>query len=313
MACAELATRVGELAVASLSGRAAAAQARALAAGGRRDEAIVVLEQTVDALDASRLPWLRVALLVDLARHRSTGGDRAGAAADAIAARAALAGLDVVLAPDDVELLARLAGDPPERPAAVATLRTDGTCWTATFDGTSSRLADTKGLRYLAELIAEPGRERHALDLVDRIEGVQPGVDRRALGDAGPLLDSAARAAYRRRIEELRADVADALEAEALDTAEARQAELDELVRQLAQAFGVGGRARRAGSAAERSRLNVTRALRSAIARLVETVPPAGAVLDRGVRTGTYCVYLPDEGAGIRWIVQRGVNTSRIN
>ena len=84
--------------------------------------------------------------------------------------------------------------------------------------------------------------------------------DRRSLGDAGEVLDGAARTAYRHRIEALRADADDALAEGRLDEAEACQAELDLLVLQLAQAFGLGGRSRVAGSAAERARLNVTRA-----------------------------------------------------
>jgi hypothetical protein len=171
------------------------------------------------------------------------------------------------------------------------------------------QLRDSKGLRYLAELVAHPGCERHALDLVDAVEGVDPGgVDRRSLGDAGELLDGPARSAYRRRIEELRSACDDELAAGRLDRAEALEEELQQLVGQLAAAFGLGGRDRRAASAAERARLNVTRALRAALARLEEALPEAGAALDRRVRTGLYCAYEPDEGDGVRWIVQSPVN-----
>jgi hypothetical protein len=52
----------------------------------------------------------------------------------------------------------------------------------------------------------------------------------------------------------------------------------------------------------------VTRALRAALARLEEALPEAGAALDRGVRTGLYCAYEPDEGDDVRWIVQSPVN-----
>jgi hypothetical protein len=165
-------------------------------------------------------------------------------------------------------------------------------------------------MRYLAELIACAGVERHVLDLVDRVEGVAAadGLDRRMLGDAGDVLDARARVAYRHRIEQLRADADEALAAGRLETAEHHQAELDLLVAQLAQAFGLGGRSRRAASAAERARLNVTRALRTAIARVAAADPAAGEVLDRRVRTGLYCAYEPDDGDEIRWIVQSGLN-----
>ena len=85
--------------------------------------------------------------------------------------------------------------------------------------------------------------------------------------------------------------------------AEAIQEELDQLVAQLAAAFGLGGRDRRAASAAERARLNVTRAVRAAIAKLADALPEGGAALDRHVRTGLYCSYAPVDG-DVRWIVQ---------
>ena len=134
------------------------------------------------------------------------------------------------------------------------------------------------------------------------------GPDRRALGDAGEVLDSRARRAYRQRIEELRAECEEALAAGALERAEAVEVELDQLTAQLARAFGLGGRDRRAASAAERARLNVTRALRAALVKLAEALPEAGALLDRRIRTGTYCTYAPGDDDRIRWIVQSGTN-----
>lgn len=308
-AWAALTERTGDLPIAALQARAAAAGARVLAATGNLDVAITVLETTIDELDAARLPWLRATLLLDLARLRDRAGSSAAASSAAAAASAALASLDVDLRPADVALLKRM--DKHVSPttggasAQTALLTREGTWWVAACGGTSVRLRDTKGLRYLAELVAVPGSERHALDLVDCVEGVggdgQP--DRRSLGNAGEVIDARARTAYRHRIEALRTDIDDALEDGRLDAAEVLHAELDQLVAQLAQAFGLGGRSRVASSAAERARLNVTRALRAALAKLDDALPGAGAVLDRAVRTGLYCVYQPADGE-VRWIVQ---------
>ena len=123
------------------------------------------------------------------------------------------------------------------------------------------------------------------------------------MGDAGELLDNRARTAYRYRIEALRAEADEAIEAGMLDRAEVIQDELDQLVAQLAAAFGLGGRERRAASASEKARLNVTRAVRAAIAKVSEALPTAGGTLDRRVRTGLYCCYEPVDGE-LRWIVQ---------
>ena len=320
-ACSALTERTGDHAVAGLRGRTAAARARLLAAGGDLPGAIAELEAAVDRLDGGRVPWRRTTLLLDLAGLRERAGDVLGATMDAKAAAAALASLDVVLAPRHADLLERLGVGPGPGGAAATTtaeLVRDGTWWVASHAGTHVRLRDTKGLRYLAVLLASPGVERHALDLVDRVEGVEPAgsagsagsasVSRRSLGDAGPLLDARARTAFRHRIEQLRAVCDEALAAGRDDEAEAAQAELDQLVSRLAQAFGLGGRERRAASAAERARLNVTRALRAATARLSEALPgEAGAALDRRVRTGLYCAY-DDTGDPerdrVRWVVR---------
>ena len=85
--------------------------------------------------------------------------------------------LDVVLGPADIAVLERLAWRRSRRRApdpCTAVLARDGGWWTASCAGRRRAAADTKGLRYLAELVANPGVERHTLDLVDRVEGVDP-------------------------------------------------------------------------------------------------------------------------------------------
>lgn len=255
---------------------------------------------------AAGLPWVEAEALVAVVAYRNADGDRTGATEDAHAVAGLLAGLDVVLPAERARLIGELtgSGSPIGDPLTVALVR-DGRWWSVSLGHTSVRVTDTKGLRYLAELVARPGVEQHALDLVDRTEGIDAdGLDRRRLGDAGPVLDGAARAAYRHEIERLRVAIDDALEAGMLDTAESMQDELDVLVAQLASAFGLGGRERRAGSAAEKARINVTRAIRAAIRSLAEALPAVGAALDRGVRTGGYCVFEPADDDEFVWIVQ---------
>jgi hypothetical protein len=303
-ACEHLASRVGALGIPALSARAAPARARAAVAVGAHADAIAVLEEAIDLIASRNLPWLHVTLLIELARTREVAGELRAASIDTRAAAAVLSTLDVTLSHRDAALLERL-GPSGASSGRTAVLRREFGWWTATFEGVSVRLRDTKGLRYLGELLACPGAERHALDLVDRIEGIAlaGGPDRRLLGDAGDVLDSRARDAYRHRIEQLRAEADEALAAGLLETAEARQAELDLLIAKLSEAFGLGGRSRVAASSAERARLNVTRALRSATTRLADALPGAGEALDRRLRTGTYCAYEPTSDDDVRWIV----------
>lgn len=305
-ACDDLVARLGKVDVAALMARRDAAHAAVTAAEGDPGEAATLLRTAIDRADQAVLPWRRSLLLVQLASVLRVGGDAAAADAAAGAARASIAALDVVAPPS---LAAELGWSTPRPGAggrAPAVLTRGDRWWTASHGSSSVRLAASKGLAHLAVLVASPGVECHALDLVDRLEGVGTAEDpaRRSLGDAGPLLDSAARTAYRRRIEVLRGEIDAALENGALDRAERQQEELDLLVMQLASAFGIGGVPRVARSAAERARLNVTRAIRGALRKLDEALPGAGAALDRRVRTGLYSAYLPESGDEISWIVQ---------
>ena len=193
-----------------------------------------------------------------------------------------------------------------KREAHENVLRHEGDHWLVAFDGRSLRVRDLKGLRYLARLLANPGRELHACDLAAG-EGTfsasanPESPTARAIGI--PILDRQAKEAYRRRLDEIEEDIE---QAGALGDDERRtQAELerDFLARELARAVGLGGRSRLVGSNAERARVSVTRALRRAISRLHTLDPELAQHLDRFLRTGTYCVYLPDPRAGSEWNV----------
>ena len=168
---------------------------------------------------------------------------------------------------------------------------------------------DLKGLHYLARLLADPGREFHVLDLVasggDPAASIgvttDPELTPSDWGDSGPLLDAHAKNAYRRRLAEIDEDLDDARLTRDDGRAAQAEAERDFLIRELSRAVGLGGRDRRAGSASERARVSVTRAIRHALSRLRQHHPPLGEHLDRAIRTGTYCVYLPDSRITPAW------------
>ncbi|HKR98726.1 MAG TPA: hypothetical protein VJU79_04350, partial [Candidatus Dormibacteraeota bacterium] len=70
----------------------------------------------------------------------------------------------------------------------------------------------------------------------------------------------------------------------------------------------LGGRDRRTGAAAERARVNVTRALRSAVERIAEQDEALGHHLNTCVRTGAFCSYNPGPGA-TAWAVNSAGST----
>jgi hypothetical protein len=141
-------------------------------------------------------------------------------------------------------------------------------------------------MHMLAQLVDSPGREFHVLEL----SGSPTGVDR---ADSGELLDGRARAAYRERLRELRAEMDEAASFNDLARHERLAAEAESLARELSRAFGLGGRERRAGSAVERARVNVRRRLTLAVRRISAASPTLGDAILRALRTGIHCVYGP--------------------
>ncbi len=115
---------------------------------------------------------------------------------------------------------------------------------------------------------------------------------------ADEVLDQQARAAGRQRLTALDEELTEAEAWHDTERASRLRAEKDFLVRELAAATGLGGRPRRLGAESERARLNVTRAIRSAIAKIRDRAPAAAAHLDRSVRTGSRCSYSPPDHPG---------------
>jgi non-specific serine/threonine protein kinase len=70
---------------------------------------------------------------------------------------------------------------------------------------------------------------------------------------------------------------------------------------QLTEAVGLGGRDRTFASPAERARINVTKAIRTAIRLVDNQCPPLAAHLDASIQTGRFCSYAPPGAAPPRW------------
>lgn len=177
--------------------------------------------------------------------------------------------------------------------------RREGELWRLAFAGRAALLRDAKGLRDLATLLAAPGREHAALDLtaegVPARRPVAHGELDGPAADLGETVDATARAAYQARIRELEAELDEADTAGDPERSARSQAERDSLLEQLAQAYGLGGRARRTGSPAERARTAVTARIRDSIRRIEQVHPELGRHLRKAVRTGIFCAYDPEE------------------
>jgi class 3 adenylate cyclase len=196
------------------------------------------------------------------------------------------------------------------RSAAAHVFHREGEYWTIADEGATFRLRDTRGLHFIARLLAVPGRELHVRDLES---GGEVAVERIATGPAAeaglvgggdvaiPGLDAAAKAAYKHRLDELAEELEEAQQFHDPERAARAQAEIDAVVQELSGAVGLGGRDRPAGSATERARVNVTRSIKTAMRRIEEHSPSLGNHLATTIRTGTYCSYNPDPRLPITW------------
>lgn len=267
---------------------------------GRPGAAVVPLRRARRALGWIDAPYEIAQTCALLGRALAAEGDAGRARIELEAAREIFgrirASLDVAQADRDLAALDGRPAAPARRAGPLrAALRREGESWALEFGSRTVRVRGSRGIDYLAELIERPGVERWSVDLAGAGEG----------GDAGPLLDGAARAAYEKRAREIEEELRELDRRTDPCRAEALLTELDAIASELAAAVGLGGRSRRAGSPIERARQSVTKALRAAIKRVADADRELGTYLEVTVRTGTACRFEPDLREPVEWRVER--------
>jgi len=182
-----------------------------------------------------------------------------------------------------------------------AVFRREGDTRTIGWGDSDVVVRDLKGLRYIERLLAEPGREFHAAELV-RLEAGTEGAGGGL--DAGlPVLDDNAKEAYRRRLIDIDEDIADADAANDIGRAELARRDREYLVAELRRAVGLGGRDRTVSDDGERARVSATRSIRYSLERLGEFAPAVASHLQQHVHTGTFCSYEPDALRPVVWTI----------
>ncbi len=266
------------------------------AAAGRPGEAAAHLKQAVAV--HQRLGAVAWALRsrYELARIRAGQDGRRAETAAALAGVAAaarrrgLAGLA-----RDAEAAGFEAG---RQPGASGEFARDGAMWTLAYGGVTVRMREAKGLADLAALLAVPGREVQAADLVAASGGgpfaaadLQPG--------AGEVFDAAARRRIRARLAELAENIAEAEGRGDQERAGRARAERDAVLGQVTAAARAYGRSRLLGDQSERARKAVTARIRDILRRIERVHPGLAAHLRASVTTGTRCSYSPP--APVTW------------
>ncbi|MFJ4101062.1 ATP-binding protein [Amycolatopsis japonica] len=241
------------------------------------------LRATVWATEAKS--WLAIALL-----GRNLDGDATAATTllSEVDEEATALGMRQVMA-----RVTRAREDARTPAAPTAEFRRDESVWTLRFDGVTTHLPDSKGLRDLHFLLGRPGSEVTAVRLLDP-EGGEVVVAAKSLG-GDAVLDDEAKARYRARLDELDEliDTATGLGQDA--RAAALDRERDALLAELRSAAGLGGRTRRLGDEAERARKTVTARIRDTLRKLDEQHPALAAHLRASVTTGSSCRYAPED------------------
>jgi tetratricopeptide (TPR) repeat protein len=256
-----------------------------LAALGRCDEALEYLVRALAIAEAMHAPPWNARIHASIADVAATAGKGEIARKHARQAEQLIAALSLRPA------RAATPGSADTEPAAASDMRgltmsREGDLWTISCNGDSLMLQNTRGLEMLAKLVARPDTDIHVLDLA----GTGRAKDQ---AGTGPALDAAARRSYEARIRDLEEELEEATEFGDTGRAESLRGEIDFIARELSRAFGLGGRARRPGDAAERARVNVRRRLMDAIERISKARPDAGRYLKNTIKTGMYCRYTP--------------------
>ena len=223
-------------------------------------------------------------------------------------------------APSQRDVSARAAGG-AFQPAAENCFLKKGMYWALAYQGREILVADGKGLQYLAQLLRYPGREVHVLDLaacsdtaaysdtpnmspaaeIPSPKQLMETLSAGSLRDAGAHLDARAKSAYKRRLTELRDELAEAKQFGNEQQALSLEQDIDALLGELRRAIGLRGRDRKAASPAERARVNVTRTIKLALEHIGRVHPELETHLTASVKTGTFCRYQPDPDEVVNW------------
>lgn len=274
-----------------LGATASLARASVILASGAADAAVRAFHEALALWNEVGAPHEAAVARMGLGRAYRAEGNEERALLEFGAARTTF---ERIGAARHADAAARAVGAPVDAPTSIATgnvFRKEGDYWSVVFGGATVRVRHLKGMGYIARLLADPGREFHALDLATEGASATGLID---AGDAGEMLDATAKEMYRRRLADIDADIEEAKVFGDIVRAERAEAERDHIVKELARAVGLDGRDRRAGAASERARASVTQAVRHAIARLGAHHATLGAHLERTIRTGTFCAYAPE-------------------
>jgi hypothetical protein len=194
-----------------------------------------------------------------------------------------------------------------------------GDHWAITYQGQTRTLIDTKGLRYIAYLLQNQGKEVPVAELyyainptdIETIDSTysamtadqldELGLSLGDLGDAGDTLTPEGKSRLEQAIRVLQEQIDEAREFGNDEKAAKLEQEQEEILSHITTESGLGGKPRKASSSIERLRKAVTKRIRDDIKKITTTCPDLGHHLNETIRTGTQCHYSPHPS--VEWLI----------
>jgi hypothetical protein len=182
------------------------------------------------------------------------------------------------------------SGTAPSSPERV--FRKSGDVWLVIFDGKEVHIKDSKGMKYIFELLQAPRQSKHSFQLLAAAAGQSGAIQ---LGSAGEALDPKAMEEYRNRVDDIETRLSTAERDCDQAQKEAMMKEKERIEKELLSALGFRGQVREAHSDAEKARKSVSAAISRAIASIRGRHPAAAAHLEKYISCGTFNRYGPDK------------------
>ena len=198
-----------------------------------------------------------------------------------------------------------------EPTAADFVFRLDGDHWTLSFDGQTAQFENLFGLRYIHYLLQRPHLPVPAQELIGACqpglvaeqaglargaaerELIAQGVLRLSGGNQDPLLDANAKDEYRKRVQEIEDDLAEADRQNNIELAAKLRAEREAILVELGRAVGLRGKNRTFPTTKGSARTSVTNAIGDARRAIARRLPAAGEFMSKSIITGGSCRYEP--------------------
>ena len=177
-------------------------------------------------------------------------------------------------------------------PKDVRLFQNQGKTWLTVYDGIPRSIADSKGMRYIAHLLQNPGQEIHAATLRAVVAGEENIL---LLGSAGEVLSDRTLKEYRENVRELDEDIQEAESNNDLGRATKLKEVREAVTTEIARAVGLGGRNRKAADDFEHARQAVSATIYRAKKAIKKEHEPLWQHLDNCLKIGMFLSYQPDQ------------------